>query len=831
MADLRYAFRVLARTPVVSLIVMASLALGIGANMAIFSIIHQVLLRTMPVQAPEELVFFYQPGPAQGRTSTDDRDMPAFHHPMFRDLQEKQSSFTGIAGFRGTSASLSYQGNAVPGDITMVSGNYFEVLGLKAAMGRLLTADDDKTPGAHPVAVLTHGFWTRQLGARADVLNQTLTINGHPMTVVGVAPAAFQGETPGRPVDAYVPIRMKAQMTPNWNGLDNRKDYWVNLVGRLRPGVSLRQAEEAINGPYHAMLEEEAKLLTQPSAQFLERWMKKRIVLRPSTEGRGGMKREARIPLMLLSGITGFVLLIACANAANLLLAKASGRRKEIAVRLSMGASRGRLVRQLLVEALLLSVGGGVLGVVVAQWTMQATLSLVPDANNAGFLTADLPAPVLLYCLALSLLTGLAFGLYPAWQATRTEVAATLKDQGASVVGAGSGKTFRHSLVVGQVSLSLLLLFSAGVFSMSLVKLTRVELGLDPDRLITFSLRPELSNYNAARTVALFEQLEDRLSTTPGVKMVSGSLVPVIAGSTWNTSISVEGFAPTDKEDVHSAYSEVGPGFFATMGTPLIGGREFTRRDSLGAPKVAIVNESFVKRFFQGRNAIGMHMGTDTGPKAARDIEIVGVVKDSRYSDLTSEQRAVFYTPYRQDERLGSLHFYVRTSIDPEQFAGIIRREVARLDPNVPVDRLRTMQGQINESIFVQRLISLFAATFAGLATLLAAIGLYGVLAYAVTQRTREIGIRMALGASGPAVRRLILRDVGLLLGVGVAIGAAGALAAGQLFESVLFGVKARDPLVLAGSVGVLALVALLAGSVPAWRATKIDPMVALRYE
>ncbi|MFN7935470.1 MAG: ABC transporter permease [Bryobacteraceae bacterium] len=831
MADIRYAFRVLARTPIVSLIVVASLALGIGANTAIFAIIHQVILRSLPVQAPEELVFFYQPGPAQGRTSTDDRDMPSFHHPMFRELQERQTAFTGIAGFRGASASLSYQGNAVPGAITLVSGNYFQVFGLKPAMGRLFTEEDDKTPGAHHVVVLDHGFWTRQLGARLDVLNQTLIVNGNPMTVVGVAPANFQGETPGRKVDAYVPLRMKAQMTPNWDGLNNRKDYWVNLVGRIKPGLSRQQAEETINGPYHAMLEEEAKILSQPSPQFLERWLKKRILLRPAEEGRGGMKREARIPLILLSGITGFVLLIACANAANLLLAKASGRRKEIAIRLSMGASRARLVRQLLCEALLLSVGGGVLGIAVAQWTMNATLSFIPASAHAQFLTNDLPAPVLLYCLVISLLTGLIFGLYPAWQATRTQVATTLKDQGASVVGAASGKTFRNSLVVGQVALSLLLLFSSGLFSMSLVNLTRVDLGIDPDRLITFSLSPSLSNYNAARTVALFEQLEDKLGSTPGVKMISGSMVPVIAGDNWNSSINVEGFAPADKEDVHSAYSEVGPGFFATMGTPLIGGREFTRRDSLGAQKVAIVNETFVKRFCQGRNPIGLHMGTDTGPKAKRDIEIVGVVKDSRYSDLNSEQRAVFYTPYRQDERLGSLYFYVRTTIEPEQFAGIIRREVARLDPNVPVDRLRTMNAQIDESIFVTRLISTFAATFAGLATLLAAIGLYGVLAYTVAQRTREIGIRMALGANATEVRGLVLRDVGLLLGIGVVIGTAAALAVGQLFESVIFGVKARDPLVLGASVAVLSLVAILAGSLPARRATKIDPMVALRYE
>ncbi|MBI3680305.1 MAG: ABC transporter permease [Acidobacteria bacterium] len=830
MRDLRFAWRTLARTPVVSLVVVLSLALGIGANTAMYSLLDQVLLRALPVRNPEDLVFFYHPGPVQGRSTTDDRDMPAFSYPMFRELQEKQAPFTGLAGFRMFSASLGNQGVPQPGRINLVSGNYFDLLGVRPAMGRLLSADDDRTPGGHPVAVLSHGYWTNRLGGRPDVLNQKLVINGFPMTVVGVTQMGFQGETLGETPEAFVPLSMKVQMTPRWDGMRDRQDYWVNIVGRLKRGSRKEQAAEVINVPYRGMLEEDARLLKNWSPQQLERFKQKKILLKPASEGRGGVRREGRAPLILLMGITAFVLLIACANAANLLIARAAARRKEIAVRLSLGASRARLLRQLLTESCMLALAGGALGLVIARWTLNSITAFLPP-EAAQFLSTELDWRVLLYCLGASLATGLLFGLFPAVQATKTDVAPTLKDQGDLVMTGGVAKYFRNSLVAGQVALSLLLLATAGLFAASLVKLTRVELGIDTDRMITFSLRPELAKYTPQQAMAFFEQVEDRMAALPGVKMVAGTTVPVISGNRWRTSLTVEGYQAKGEADSHCYFAEVGPGYFATLGIPLLAGREFTRADRLGAPKAAIVNEAFARLYFGGQSPIGRRFVQNSGPQAKPDIEIAGVVKDSRYAQVRDEMQPVFYLPYRQNSRIGSLVFYARTEIEPEQFGAVIRKEMAALDPNIPVDQLKTMRAQVNENIFIERMISILSGTFASLATLLAAVGLYGVLAYTVARRTREIGIRMALGAQAGDVRRMVARDVLVLVGTGAAAGIGGALAAGRFFESMLFNVKASDPLVLAAATLLLTLVALAAGSLPAQRAARVDPMTALRYE
>ncbi len=806
-----------------------SLALGIGANTAIFTILDQILLRGLPVRHPEQLVFFYQPGPVQGRSSTDEGGMPSFSYPMFRDLQKKQTSFAGIAGMRAFAASLSYHNQALPGQIHLVSGNYFELLGMQPAIGRLFTPEDDRTPGGHYVAVLSHSYWTNRLGARPEVLNQPILVNGYSMTIVGVAPKGFHGDTLGRPIDVFVPITMKAQMTPNWDGMEDRKDYWVTLVGRLKPGMTLERAAEEINSPFHAIQQEDAKLLNHPDKMLLDRFLNKRIVLKPGSGGRGGVRQAASTPLALLTGITVFVLLIACANAANLLLAKAAGRRKEIAIRLSIGASRARLIRQLLLESWILSLSGGLLGLLVAQWTLDVLISFIPPTELSGFINSQLDGRVLLYCLAVSLATGLAFGLYPALQATKPDVAPTLKDQ-LTPVTTGSSRYFRDSLVIAQVALSLMLLVTAGLFASSLVKMTRIDVGFSSDRLMTFSLRPELAKYNRERAVALFEQLEDRLAALPGARMVSAAEIPLIADSNASNSITVEGYTSKGESDRNAYINEIGPAFFATLGIPLVAGREFTRADSMNSPKVAIINQTFAKRYFDTRNPLGRHLGIGSGPGTKTNIEIVGVVKDSKYSQVTNEPRAVYYLPYRQDERLGALFYYVRTAMDAEQFAPLIRREVAKLDPNIPVDRLKTMNAQISESIFAERLLSTFAAAFACLATLLAAIGLYGVLAYTVARRTHEIGIRMALGANRHDIHRLILREVLVMLGIGIGIGSAAAVAANRLFESLLYGVKSTDPAVLLGAAVLLAAVALAAGSLPARKATEVDPMVALRY-
>ncbi len=828
MSTLRYAVRMLLRTPVLSGVVIVSLALGIGANTAIYSLMRQILYRDLAIANAHELVNFYQPGPAQGRVSSNEDGGAVFTHPMFRDLQRLQTSFTAIAADRSVDGSLSYQGQSKRGEIALVSGNYFETLGVRPALGRLFTEQDDRTPGAHAVVVLNHSYWQNNFGARSDVLNKTLIVNGHPMTIVGVTQRRFQTETVGQTVEAYVPIMMKAQITPRWNGLDDRKDYWLNVFGRLKPGVTLDQAQQRINVPYRSLLEEEFKLFQNPSPNFARGWKSKQILLKPGEFGRGSLLSEAQQPLFILLLITGLVLLIACANAANLLLARSAVRRKEIAIRLSIGASRWQLLRQLLIEACVLSLAGGTLGILVSQWTIDLLIAGIPDIGTSHYFNSDLSPRVLLYSFAASILTGLAFGLFPALQATRPDVSPSLKDQGEIIAVSGAARYFRSAMVVGQIAMSLVLLITSGLLTLSLWRLSNVEVGIRTEKLLTFSINPALSGYTPQRTIQFFEQLEDRLSAIPGVHSVGGSTVSFLAGDSWNTNVTVEGHRAGPDADTHSALAEIGPTTLATLGIPLLNGREFTRKDSIGAPKVALVNQTFARRFLEGRNPIGSHFAVGRADKL--DIEIIGLIKDVGYARVQDQPKPVYYLPYRQNERAESLHYYVRTTLQPDQMLAIVRREIAALDPTIPVTPIRTMQDQINNNLFGERLMSFASSAFGALATLLAAIGLYGVLAYTVARRTREIGIRIALGARATDVRLLVMRDVALFAAIGIPIGLAGGLAIARLLGSLLYNVTTYDPLVITGATLSLILVAAVAGYLPARRATKIDPQIALRY-
>lgn len=830
MSDIRFALRMLAKAPVLSLVVVLSLALGIGTNTAIFSLLHQMLLRAMPIQEPDRVVTFYHPGPVQGTVWSDEDNMPAFPYPLFKDLQKAQAPFTGIAASRGFSANVSYQNAPISGRTTLVSGNYFELLGVKPALGRLILPRDEQGPGHEPVAVLGHGYWTRTLGARPDVLNQPMIVNGFSVTIVGVAQKDFTGDTLGAIPDVYLPVTLKAAITPSWDGLNDRKAYWLCLFGRLKPGLRIQQAAEQINIPYKAILAEDAKLLVQPTQQTLDRFLAKKILLVPLSSGRGGLRSEAKAPLTILLAVTAFVLLIACANAANLLLARSTGRRKEIAIRLSIGASRALLIRQLLIESTILSLAGGAVGLLAAQWTLAAIVAAIPSRDGA-FLHTSLDPQVLLYSLSASLLTGLGFGLFPALQATRTGVSGVLKDAGDQAIISRSARFFRDALVAGQMALSLMILVIAGLLLTSLLKLTRVELGFSTDNLITFTVSPNLSGYKGKRALAFYEAIEDRMRSIPGVTAVGGSTVALVSGNNWSTNIRVEGQPEVKGDKANANLSKVNPGFFASVGIPLILGREFTSADSLGSKRVAIVNQTFASRHFGDQNPIGRRFSDSFKPGVGFDIEIVGLVKDSVYSNLQTAKRTVFYLPYRQDERVGSLSYYLRTPLDPNYVFPQIRREVAAADSAVPVDELKTMRTQVDENVFAERLLSTLTLTFAVLATLLASIGLYGVLAYTVARRTREIGIRMALGAASADVRKMIFRDVLALTITGASLGLAGALAAADILQSLLYGVKARDPFVLALCSTVLVSVALLAGLLPARRATRIEPMTALRYE
>ena len=835
MSNLKFAFRTLFKTPFVTIVAIVSLALGIGANAAIFSLFNQMLLQPLPVAEPNRLVNLLVPGPKPGsqscnQASTRGNCDDVLSYPMFRDLEREQQVFAGLAAHRLVSANIAYGGQTVNGDLLLVSGSYFGVLGIQPAVGRLIGPGDDRIIGESPVVVLSHGFWTTRFAADRGLLNQTMIVNGQAMTIVGVAPRGFTGTTIGAEPKVFVPVTLRKPVNPWSERMDNRRNYFLYVFGRLKPGVSIEQARASLDPQYRAIVNDvEATLQTGMSPQTLARFKTKPILLEPGARGQSAIPNTARPSLRLLLGVTAFVLIIACANIANLLLARSAARAGEMAVRLSIGASRGRLVFQLLTESLLLAVLGGIAGMFVAQWTLDLIASLLPNFA-ATTLDFHVDRTAMLFGAALTIGTGLLFGLFPAIHSTRPDLVSSLKGQAGQPSGARAAARFRTSLATAQIALSMALLVSAGLFTKSLMNVSRVDLGVKVDNVIMFGLSPELNGYTPARTKQLFERLEEELAALPGVNGVTSALVPLLGGSNWGNDVAVEGFPAGPDTDTNSRFNEVGPEYFRTLGVPLIAGREFRRADGAGAPKVAIVNEAFAKKFNLGRDAVGRRIG-NRGDKEGLDTQIVGLVQNAKYSEVKREVPPLFFRPYRQDDRLGNITFYVRTSLDPEQFLPNVPKVVAKLDANLPVEDLRTMPQQIRQNVFLDRMISVLSAAFAGLATLLAAIGLYGVLAYTVSQRTREIGLRMALGAAPSRVRGMVLRQVGVMTIVGGVIGLTAAIWLGRLAQSLLFEMKGYDPVVLVSAAAALTVVALGAGFVPAHRASQVDPMQALRYE
>ncbi|HEX9885955.1 MAG TPA: ABC transporter permease [Longimicrobiales bacterium] len=834
MAGLKLAFRTLTRTPLITSVAVLSLALGIGANAAIFSLVHQLLLRSLPVQEPDRLVNLSAPGPKPGSQSCNQAgDCDAtFSYPMFRDLERAGGPFTGVAAHRLFGANLAHSSQTTNGQGMLVSGSYFPVLGVRPALGRLFGPADDENFGEHYVAVLSHGYWERTLGADPAVLNQTLLVNGHSLTIVGVAPRGFDGTTTGAKPDVFVPLTMREQMIPGSPGFENRRSYWAYLFARLAPNETMERARSEIGAVYTRIVNEvEAPLQEGMSDQTMERFRAKEILLESGHQGQSSIHEEAGIPLILLISITGVVLVIACANIANLLLARGAQRSQEMAIRGSLGASRPQLMRQLLTEAMLLAALGGVASLLVARWTMGLIASLLPP-EAAASLTLQIEPAVVAFTALLSLGTGVLFGLFPALHATRQDLVIMLKATAGQPSGSRAAARFRGGLVTTQIALSMALLVAAGLFIKSLIAVSRVDLGLSDDNVLTFGISPVLNGYEPERTLALFQQAEEELAAIPGVSMVSASLVPLLAGNNWGTDVSVEGLQWGPDVDNNSRYNVIGAGYFATLGVPLLAGREFTPSDGAGAPKVAIVNEAFTRKFnLDGRAAVGKFMSTNSRADAELDMEIVGVVQDAKYSEVKGEVPPLFFTPYRQDDSLGWITFYVHAAADPSQVMRAVPGVVASLDPNLPVEELKTLRQQVRENVFLDRMISTLAAAFAVLATVLAAVGLYGVLAYTVAQRTREIGVRMALGAGANRVRAMVLKQVSRMMLTGGLLGILAAMALGKVAESLLFETRGSDPLVMVLVAALLAAVAYGAGYVPAIKASRVDPMRALRYE
>ncbi|MPY91172.1 MAG: FtsX-like permease family protein [Luteitalea sp.] len=691
------------------------------------------------------------------------------------------------------------------------------------------TCNEARAIGEPDVVVLSHAYWQQRLGANPNVLNDTLIVNGRRMTIVGVAPHGFEGTTIGRRPEVYAPITMHGHMNPGWDEFDNRLNAWVYLFARLRPGVSIDEARAAMNTVYRGIINEvEAPLQEGMSREMLAQFKAKTLGVEPGRLGQSQLRGAMRTPLTLLLAVTGVVLLIACANIANLLLARAATRASEMAVRLSLGASPWHLIVQLLTESCLLASLGGLAGLVVAKLTLSLIVSLGRD--DATLLHIDVDA--LLFAAAVTLATGVLFGMFPAIHSRRLNLVSTLKGTSGQPAGGRGAARVRTALAITQVALSMTLLVAAGLFIKSLMNVSRVDLGLAIDHLVTFRISPELNGYTPERSRVLFERLEDELAAQPGVTSVTASNVPAIGGGTWGAGVRVQGSKSGPDIDGGSFYTAIAPGYFNTMGIPLLAGREITPADTLGGPRVALINEAFATEFGLGRNAVGKRMAWG-GEDEELEREIVGLVQDANYSAVKEDVPPVFFVPYRQGigSDLGALTFYVRTALEPEQMIGTLPKVVAKLDPNLPIDNVRTMEQQVRNNVVLDRLISGLSTAFAMLATLLAAIGLYGVLAYTVAQRTREIGLRMALGATPGRVRGMVLRQVAVMTAVGGVLGLAAAVALGRAAQALLFELQGHDPMVLTVAAVALTLVALGAGWIPAHRASRVDPMRALRYE
>jgi predicted permease len=828
--DFRYALRGFARAPLFTAIAALSIGLGIGANTAIFSLVDQLLLRPLPVAHPERLLLLDVPGIRVGFTSNSH----ALSYVAYKHLRDKNATFDGLLAAMSSNANFSYKGKSEAVPVTLASGNYFDVLGLRPAHGRLLSPSDDINRNGHAVAVLSYGYFKRRFGGDPSIVGQSVRINSHLYQVIGVAPAGFLGLEFDYPPNVYLPLSQKPQITTTWDGMDSANFYFLHVFGVLKPDVSPAQAKANLDALLMPVLEQEAQRFTGKDPKRRELLLAKRTQLQAAGSPLLEQKERLETALLFLQCIVGLVLLIACANVANLLLARASSRQREVAIRLAMGAGNWRLLRQLLVESTVLSLTGGVVGLLLSIWTLDAIFAILPAAGGADFFLNSAPdLRVMLFTLALSLGTGLLFGLTPVFQGMRDRIVDTLKEHTNGIIASASQGLFRRGLVVTQVTLSLLLLIAAGLFAKSLANLRQADPGFNTGALVSFEVDPSLNGYDNQRSLNTLDRIRQEIITLPGVSSVAPAGVPLLADNIAQATISIQGYDPNSGERTNARINSVGPGFFAGMGMPVLLGREFQESDNSKALKVAVVNDEFARRFLRG-DALGKKIGIGRTPTGAPNLnlEIVGVVKDGKTENLREDKRHPFvYLPYMQDDAVSSLTFYVRSTRDPEQLVSELRNLLHRLDENLPMYKVQSMEATINRSLSLERLLAALCSAFGALATLLAGIGLYGVMAFSVAQRTREIGIRLALGADRSDVVGMVMREVALLAGLGTLIGLPAAFALGLRIESVLFGLKAWDPQILGSAALALGLVSLAAGFIPAWRASRVAPVTALRYE
>jgi predicted permease len=824
--DLSFSFRTLRRSPIFAAVAILSLALGIGANTAIFSLVDQVILRLLPVHDPQQLVVLHRNYSLNGSDSSDNYES-VFSYSMYRAIRDHDAAFSGVIARCGGSVTVLYQGNAESADAEIVSGNLFQVLGVGASAGRLFAPEDDSSPAAQPVTVLSHGYWLKRFAGSPIVVGQTIQVNGYPTTVIGVAAAPFDGVFSGNEPQVYLPLMMQRIFKPTWKALDDPQSRWLTIMARLAPGTSIARAQAPTDAAHRIGVEME--LAKQHASGADADPAKYRLELRPAPQGINEFRRDQQTPLLALMAMAGLTLLIACANVASLTVARATARRREMSIRLAIGATRWDLVRQLLVEGVMLAAAGGALGLLVADWSTKALLHALPQDFAGDWLKAGVNLRLLAFACGLSLVSGVLFALAPAVQSTRHNLAGSLR-AGAAASVVGSAVWFRKCVVAAQVALSLVLVVGAGLFSGTLYNLAKVNLGFRTERLMTFKVDATRNRPLTADSVAFYRALQERLAAIPGVTGVAASGSGPFSNSNDGGNITVEGYQPKNNEYVGSALNAVSPGFFAGLGVRLRAGREFTERDGAGAPKAVVVNETFAKLYCAGRNPLGLHMMFGGGNHPVLDREIVGVAADVR-TNVREQAKPALYYPYTQWKQPERLMYYVRAAGVETALGPAIRAAVRDEDPNVPVAVLQPITVRIDDTMYSERLLAMLSMAFGALATLLAAIGLYGVVAYAVTRRTAEIGVRMALGALPGDVLRMVLAEAGKLALAGIVVGVAVALALSRLVQAQLFGVQAADPRILIGAAAFLAAVAMGAAFMPGRRASRISPVVALKYE
>jgi len=850
LQDLRYGLHMLLTHRAFTAIAVLTIAIGVGANTALFSVVDAVLLKKLPVNEPDRLVLLKATWDSQkfgtgGFYGSNRMDRAtglttgtSFPLQTYTRLRQEPGPLTDVFAFSEVQMNLNAGGQAEVVTGQAVSGNYYSALGVPAIAGRTITDADDYASSA-PVAVLSHRFWTNRFNADPAIVGKQVNINNVAFTIAGVTPAGFNGTMDvGSAQDVTIPIAWEPQVSGERSLTRGAGIWWLRIMGRLKPGVTIEEAQTALAGPFQqSVLEHRAMRQSRAQNPLRTLELKDLPVLGVDSGSQGEMnwRRHFQQPLRLLFGVVGLVLLIACANVANLLLVRASSRRKEIAVRLALGASRGRLVRQLMTESVLLAIVGGALGVLFALWIKDGLLVVTEwGGRQMGALTPELDVRVLGFTFGLSLLTGIVFGLVPAMRATRLDLTPALKDTGRSS-SAAARSWLSKSLVVVQVSVSVLLLIGAGLLIKTLRNLKNTEIGFNANNLLLFSVDPSLIGYRDEQLARLYDQMFSRLEAVPGVQSVTFSKHPLLAWSSTTDSAFVAGVLGPDGKPLErdTKVHNVRENFLQTMEIPLRGGRNFTTQDDTRAPKIAIVNKLFAQVYFGDQNPIGKQFSFS--PDKPNEIEIVGIAEDAKYTSQREDVEPTVYLPWRQSLRsMGSTTFEVRTTGDPLNVAGAIRQAVREVESNLPVSDIRTQMQQADETLSMERLFAKLLTLFGLVAQLLAAIGLYGVMAYSVSQRTHEIGIRMALGANRGRVLRMVLRQGMLLTVVGVAIGVSVAFVLTKYLEtltSMLFGVKPRDPVTFIAIAAGLTVVALVACLIPARRATRVDPLVALRYE